>query len=72
MFPQEYINFGKVTHTNCGVSVYEDNWHCKNLPNLPGGTVRTAYWQGNNVHVEMEDGWHYLYEGFGNYSSKWR
>lgn len=72
MFPIEYINEGHVTYTNCSVSVYSDKWHCKNLNNLPCGRVKTAYWQGNNIHIEMEDGWHFIYQDFSGYSSRWK
>lgn len=71
MFPKEYINFGKITHTYCTVSVFSDHCHASGLQ-LPCGSVRNAYWQGNNVHVEMADGWHYIIEGFGTYSSRWK
>ncbi len=35
------------------------------------GVVR-AYWQGCTVHVEMADGWHFVYDDFSGYSSRWK
>ena len=72
MFPIEYINEGHVTTTSTSVVVWSDKWHNKNLNGPPGSHVRSAYWQGNNIHVEMEDGWHYIYEDFSGYSSRWK
>ena len=45
MFPQEYINRGQCTFTNCSVSLWSDSHHCKDLCNLPCGHVVNAYWQ---------------------------
>lgn len=70
MFPQEYINFGKVTFTNCEVSLYSDSCHAKSLCNVPP-RIKNAYWQGNNIHVELTDGWHYIYEDFNKWNY-WR
>lgn len=72
MFPIEYINEGRVTTTSTSVIVWSNMHHNKDLNNIPCGHVKTAYWQGNNIHVEMEDGWHYIYQDFSGYSSKWR
>jgi hypothetical protein len=72
MFPVEYINEGRVTNTATSVSVWSDRFHSKNLNNIPCGHVQTAFWQGNNIHVIMEDGWHYIYQDFGGHASKWR
>lgn len=71
MFPQEYINFGKIVYSPDQVRVHSDHCHVTNLL-LPCGSVKNAYWQGNNIHVEMEDGWHFMYESFNDYSHKWR
>ena len=43
MFPQEYINRGQCTFTNCSVSLWSDTHHSKNLNNLPCGHVVNAY-----------------------------
>ena len=72
MFPVEYINEGHVSNTSCSVSVWSNMHHCKDLCNVPCGRIKTAYWQGSTIHVEMEDGWHYIYTDFGCYSNKWR
>ena len=72
MFPQEYINRGQCTFTNCSVSLWSDTHHCKNLCNLPCGHVVNAYWQGSSVHVIMETGWHFVYNDFNGYSSQWK
>lgn len=68
MFPKEYVNFGKITWTDCEVSLYSDNCHRKSLCNVPYGIER-AYWQGDNVHVELKSGWHYIYQDFNVYHS---
>ena len=52
--------------------LYSDAFHAKNLNNVPCGTVVRVYWQGCNVHVEMADGGHFVYEDFGGYSSRWK
>lgn len=44
----------------------------KNQNNVPCGTVVRAYWQGYTVHVEMADGWHFVYDDFNGYSSRWK
>ena len=72
MFPKEYINRGQCTWTCCSVSLWSDMHHNKNICNLPCGKVARAYWQGNNVHVEMEDGWHYVYDDFNSCLSRWK
>lgn len=72
MFAPEYVNRGQCTWTNRSVSLYSDMFHSKNLNNVPCGTVVRAYWQGCTVHIEMADGWHYVYEDFGGYSSRWK
>lgn len=72
MFPSEYINRGQCTWTSRSVSLYSDAFHAKNLNNVPCGTVVRAYWQGCNVHVEMADGWHFVYDDFNGYSSRWK
>lgn len=72
MFPKEYINRGQCTWTNCSVSIWSDQFHSRNLNNIPCGRVSRAYWQGNCVHVELEDGRHYVYEDFSGYSSYWK
>ena len=72
MFPQEYINRGQCTFTNCSVSLWSDTHHCKDLCNLPCGHVVNAYWQGSSVHVIMETGWHFVYNDFNGYSSQWK
>lgn len=40
MFPKEYVNFGKITWTDCEVSLYSDNCHRKSLCNVPYGIER--------------------------------
>lgn len=72
MFPQEYINRGQLTFTPTSVSLYSDMHHCKNLNNVPCGRVVNAYWQGSNVHVVLDSGWHYVYNDFSGYSSRWK
>lgn len=72
MFPLEYINRGQCTWTCCSVSLWSDMFHCKNLCNLPCGKIVRAWWQGNAVHVEMDTGWHFVYEDFGTYASRWK
>lgn len=71
MFPKEYVNFGKITHTNCTVSVYSDNFHSRNLNSVPTNIER-AYWQGDTIHLEMKDGWHWIYEDFNGHSHHWK
>ena len=71
MFPQEYINFGKIVNSGSCVSVYKSLYDCKYLPNLPGGRVVNAYWQGTHIVVQMDSGKSYVYEDFGNWSYFW-
>lgn len=73
MFPKEYVNYGRITVSgDRSVSVYSDWCHAKNLNNVPCGKVKSANWQGDNIHLEMENGQHYIYEDFSGYSSQWR
>lgn len=70
-FPQKYIDYGRITFTNCTVSVYCGSCHSYGLINLPGGKIINAYWQGNHVVVEMESGWVYIYDDFGHISGRY-
>lgn len=70
-FERKYIDFGKITFTNCSVSVFCDLFHCRNLSNLPCSGVANAYWQGNHINVETPDGYVFVYEGFENSSYRW-
>ena len=72
MFPQEYINRGQCTFTHCSVTLWSGMYQNKNICNVPCGRIQNAYWQGNTVHVIMEDGWHYVYEDFNSYSYRWK
>lgn len=72
MFPPEYIKRAQCTWTSCSVTLWSDLFHCRYISNLPSGVVARAYWIGNNVYIEMRDGWRYVYEDFENYSSRWR
>lgn len=67
-FPQKYIDFGKITFTNCSVTLYASNFDTRSLANVPCGKIINAYWQGNHVVVEREDGWVFNYDDFGNIS----
>lgn len=51
-FPQKYIDFGKITFTNCSVTLYASNFDTRSLANVPCGKIINAYWQGNHVVVE--------------------
>lgn len=61
-FPQKFLDFGKITFTNCSVTLYASNCDTRNISNIPCGKVVNAYWQGNHVVVEMESGWVYNYD----------
>ena len=63
-FPQEFIKFGKVTFTNCSVTLFSSSHNTRKIVN--------AYWQGTNIVVELSDGWVYVYSDFGSYSSRYK
>lgn len=67
MFEQEYINCGKITHTDSSVSVFKDYYNSRYLPNIPGGRVVDAYWQGTHIVVRMDSGKSYVYSNFSNW-----
>ena len=70
-FEDKYIRFGKVTFTSCSVSVWSDQFHNRNLPNIPQRVVN-AYWQSYQIFVETDLGWVYVYDGFSNYAHQWK
>lgn len=67
-FTPDYINYGKITYTNCSVSVFRSTYDSYSIANLPCGGVKEAKWVGNCVHVITPDGRTYVYDGFGDYS----
>lgn len=71
-FPQKYIDFGKITFTNCSVTLYASNCDTRNLGNIPCGKVVNAYWQGNHVAVEMDTGYVFNYDSFGSSYSRYK
>ena len=71
MFPQEYINCGKIVHTDTSVMIYRNLYDCRSLPNIPSGRILDAYWQGNHVVVKVEDRYSYVYEDFSDYKYFW-
>lgn len=62
-FPQEYIDCGKITYTNCSVSVYKSMFDRTLIYNVPTN-IKEAKWVGNNVHVILQDGWTRVYTDF--------
>ena len=68
MFPREFVDYGKVTYTNCTVHVYR-SYHDRVGLLLPCGTVLSAMWMGCNIHVQMSNGWTYVYTGLGSHTS---
>jgi hypothetical protein len=71
-FPQEFIKFGKVTFTNCSVTLFSSSHNTRSIANVPAGKIVNAYWQGTNIVVELSDGWVYVYSDFGSYSSRYK
>jgi len=72
MFPDSFIREGHVVASDCSVRVFEDRYSCRFIANIPGGRIRCAYWQGNQVHVVLEDGYHYVYDDFNSMVSSWK
>lgn len=70
-FEDKYISFGKISFTTCSVSVWSDLFHNRNIQNIPQRVVN-AYWQGNHIIVETDEGWSYVYHNFCDYSSRWK
>lgn len=70
-FPQKFIDFSKITFTNCSVTLYASNFDTRSICNVPCGKVINAYWQGNHVVIEMASGWVYNYDDFGHISGRY-
>ena len=70
-FDSKTINFGRVEYTSCTVHVYSSK-HNRTALLLPCGSVLDARWVGTTVQVQMSNGWTYVYEGTGSYTSSWK
>lgn len=68
MFSRSTIDYGRIQFNNCTVYVYESYCNRRGLT-LPCGQVLDARWVGQTVQVKMSNGWTYVYDGFGSYST---